>query len=242
MLCCVVTACDASVTHCCVVGDDTFCFCIFPPYSWNPWHTVAIVRHTYNSGSFQNMLCWIVTVWYNSATYCYIVRNSTFYCKNFPPYDSNAWHTVATVRHTNIFCSSHNILCWISTVWYNSATYCAIVRVRMFCRWIVLPHCLNAWHNVANLRHIHNSCSLHNMLCRIVTVCCNSATYCYIVRDSMFCRWIVSPYCSNASYSVATVRHSNSYGSVYIMLCWIVTVYYSSATYCCIVRDSMFCC
>jgi hypothetical protein len=122
ILCCVVTVCYASVTPCHIVGDDTFCFWNFPPYCWKTWHTVAIMRHTYNSGSFQNMLCWIVTVWYSSATYCYIVPDIMFCCWNFALYCSNTWHTVAAVRHTNNSGSSHNMLCWVLTVWYNSAT------------------------------------------------------------------------------------------------------------------------
>jgi hypothetical protein len=80
------------------------------------------------------------------------------------------------------------------------------------------------------------------MLRRFLTVCSTSAAYCYIVRDSMLCCWIVPPYCINACHNVGTVRHTDSSGSSQNMLCWTVTVCCNSATYCYVVRDSMFCC
>jgi hypothetical protein len=108
-----------------------------------------------------------------------------FCCWTFPPYSSKTWHYIATVRHTDNSDSSHNMPFWIVTVCYNSATYCYIVRDSMFCRWMYPPHCSSTWHTVATGRDTINSGSFNNMPCWIVTVCSNSATYCFIVRASM---------------------------------------------------------
>jgi hypothetical protein len=91
------------------------------------------MRHTYNSGNFSNMPCWIVTVWYSSTAYRYIVRDSMFCRWIVPQYCSNAWHNVATVRHTNNSGSSDHMLCYIVTVCYNCATWCSIVPESMLC-------------------------------------------------------------------------------------------------------------
>jgi hypothetical protein len=138
MLCCIVTACYDCVTQCYIAGDSIFCCWLFLPYCSQTWHAVAAVCPTNNSDSLHDMLCWIVTVWFNSATHCYIIRDSMFCCCWIvPPYCSNTWHTVATVRHNGNAGSSHNMLCWVVTVWYNSATHYYIVSDNDSCRWCI---------------------------------------------------------------------------------------------------------
>jgi hypothetical protein len=151
------------------IDNGVLCFWILLQYFSKTWHTVAIVRRHHNPGNFDNMLCWLVTVWCNSVTCCHIVLDSMLCCFMVPSYCSNTWHYVGTVRHTDNSDSSHNMLCWIVTVFYNSASYCYIVYDSMFCFWIFPPYCQNTWHTVVIVRHSNNSGSFQNMICSIVT-------------------------------------------------------------------------
>jgi hypothetical protein len=85
MLCWIVIVWYISPTHCNIARDSMLYCCIVSTYCSNSWHTVATVRYYYNSGNSHNMLCQVMTAWYNNATYCHVVPDSMFYCWIFPP-------------------------------------------------------------------------------------------------------------------------------------------------------------